>query len=84
MDTTKYDPLRLQVLYLVFRHKLAHLSFSALCLRYGWQKGISAPQTKAHNVVCVLVQATHSNRVARSLYYISTKDAETVADGLRL
>ena len=27
MDTTKYDPLRLQVLYLVFRHKLAHLSF---------------------------------------------------------
>jgi hypothetical protein len=27
MDTTKYDPQRLQVLYLVFRHKLAHLSF---------------------------------------------------------
>lgn len=27
MDTTKYDPLRLRVLYLVFRHKLAHLSF---------------------------------------------------------
>ena len=27
MDTTKYDPLRLQILYFVFRHKLAHLSF---------------------------------------------------------
>jgi hypothetical protein len=27
MDGTKYDPLRIDVLYLTFRHKLAHLSF---------------------------------------------------------
>lgn len=27
MDTTKYDELSLEILYLVFRHKLAHLSF---------------------------------------------------------
>jgi hypothetical protein len=27
MDTTKYDPVRLEILYFLFRHKLAHLSF---------------------------------------------------------
>jgi hypothetical protein len=27
MDPSKYDPLRLEILYLAFRHKLAHLSF---------------------------------------------------------
>jgi hypothetical protein len=27
MDAGKYDPLRLEILYLMFRHKLAHLSF---------------------------------------------------------
>ena len=27
MDVANYDPLRLQILYLAFRHKLAHLSF---------------------------------------------------------
>src|SRR6516164_3730149 len=27
MDAAKYDPLRIDILYLAFRHKLAHLSF---------------------------------------------------------
>jgi hypothetical protein len=30
MDGTKYDPLRIEVLYLAIRHKLAHLSFPYL------------------------------------------------------
>ena len=30
MDRTKYHPLHLSILYLVFRHKIAHLSFPYL------------------------------------------------------
>jgi hypothetical protein len=58
MDGVKYDPERLEILYLAFRHKLAHLSFPLAVFDTATRKEF---RSRKHRLVTWRVNATKRN-----------------------